>query len=260
VTGRPTTPRPGRAAASRARAPRGVRDEIARRLAGAPLFGALSPELRGELARSARIVSLPAHQRLWTAGDRADRLGLVVSGRMKSVQHAGGREVILDVVLPGEMVGEVAFALGATYQSTVVCLRRARVLVVETDAVRRAFDREHRALAALACDLAGQIQRLMRLVESLSAGSVERRLARVLLGLLERAGERFPGGVYVPVKLRRGDLAALAATSEESVSRKIGGWVRQGWLVPQPIGYLVRDVGALRAAAGEGARTPRVRS
>jgi CRP-like cAMP-binding protein len=239
--------------------PRTSRDDIARSLALAPLFGALSAESRGDLARRARVVPLSAHQRLWTAGEAAPRLGLVLSGRLKSVQHVGDREVIVDVVLPGELVGEVAFALGATYQSTLVCLRRARVMLVEADLLRRALDREHRAAAALAFDLAAQVQRLMRLVQDLSAGSVERRLARVLLGLVERAGEPFPGGVYVPVRLRRSDLAALAATTEESVSRKIGAWARRGWLVPQPVGYLIRDVQALRLVAREAAaeRAPR---
>jgi CRP-like cAMP-binding protein len=230
---------------------RASQDDVARSLALAPLFGALPAESRGEIARRARIVTLSAHQRLWTAGEEASRLGLVVSGRLKNVQHVADREVIVDVVLPGEIVGEVAFALGATYQSTVVCLRRARVLLVDTDLLRHQLGREHRALAALAADLAAQVQRLMRLVEDLSAGSVERRLARVLLGLVERAGEPFPGGVYVPIRLRRSDLAALAATTEESVSRKLGAWTRRGWLVAQPVGYLVRDVQALRLVARE---------
>jgi CRP-like cAMP-binding protein len=237
---------------------RAPQDEIARSLALAPLFGSLPAERRGEIARRARVVSLSAHQRLWSAGEEAGRLGLVISGRLKNVQHVADREVIVDVVLPGELVGEVAFALGATYQSTLVCLRRARVLLVDADLLRRELEREHRAMAALAADLAGQVQRLMRLVQDLSAGSVERRLARVLLGLVERAGQPFPGGIYVPVRLRRSDLAALAATTEESVSRKIGAWTRRGWLVAQPVGYLVRDVQALRVVAQEvaGAKAP----
>jgi CRP/FNR family transcriptional regulator len=229
--------------------PRATQDDIARSLALAPLFGSLSPESRSEIVRRARVVTLVAHQRLWSAGEEANRIGLVISGRLKNVQHVADREVIVDVVLPGELVGEVAFALRATYQSTIVCLRRARVLLVEADLLRHELQRDHRAMAALASDLAAQVQRLMRLVQDLSAGSVERRLARVLLGLVERAGEPFPGGVYVPVRLRRSELAALAATTEESVSRKIGAWTRRGWLVAQPVGYLVRDVNALRLVA-----------
>jgi CRP-like cAMP-binding protein len=224
-------------------------NEVARTLLLAPMFGSLSEESRRELARRARVVTPSAKQLLWSAGSEATRVGVVISGRLKLVQHVAGREVILDVALPGELIGDVAFALGSSYQSSVVCLRRARVLLVDASSLRRVLERERGALAALAAHLAAKAQRLIRLVQDLSAGSVERRLARALVGLAARAGEPFPGGIYVPIRLRRADLAALAATSEESVSRKIGAWTRRGWLVAQPVGYLIRDLGALRRAA-----------
>jgi CRP-like cAMP-binding protein len=238
---------------------RSARHDIARHLAKAPLFGALSAEARGELAARSRVVSLSAHERLWSASEEAMHVGVVLAGRLKLVHHVADREVIVDVALPGETLGEVAFALSSTYQSTVVCLRRARVLLVPTDSLRQVVQRERHTLEALAVNLAAQVQRLMRLVQDLSAGNVERRLARVLVNLVERSGEPFPGGVYVPLRLRRADLAALAATTVESVSRKIGTWSRRGWLVAQPVGYLIRDLPALRsvaeASAGEARET-----
>jgi CRP/FNR family transcriptional regulator len=215
----------------------------------APLFGSLAPEHRAEIARRARVVTLAAHQRLWSASEEAVRLGVVLSGRLKLVQHSGDREVILDVALPGELLGEVAFALGSTYQSSAVRLRRARVLLVDAAALRQVLGRHPGALAALSTDLARQVQRLMRLVQDLSAGNVERRLARVIVGRADRAGERFPGGIFVPLRLRRADLAALAARTGESVSREIGSWSRRGWIVAQPVGYLIRDLDALRRTA-----------
>lgn len=240
-----------RSAAGEAARERPSAPDVERSLAAAPLFGSLSPERRGEIARRARVVTLSAHQRLWSAGEEATRIGVVLSGRLKLAQHVADREVIVDVALPGELVGEVAFALNSTYQSSVVCLRRARVLVVDASSLRHVLEHERGALSALAADLASKVQRLMRLVQDLSAGNVERRLARVLVGLADRAGEPFPGGVYVPIRLRRADLAALAATSEESVSRKLGLWRRRGWVVAQPIGYLLRDAAALRRIAGD---------
>jgi hypothetical protein len=49
------------------------------------------------------------------------------------------------------------------------------------------------------------------------------------------------------VRLRREDLASLAATTVESASRQISAWKRAGVLVPQPFGFLIRDVPRLRA-------------
>jgi CRP/FNR family transcriptional regulator, nitrogen oxide reductase regulator len=183
---------------------------------------------------------------LWSAGDEATRIGLVLSGGLKLVRPIGDREVIADLALRGDLLGEAAFALGTTYGSSAVCLRRARVLLVDAPSLRLLIERERGPVDALATNLAIRVRRLTRAVQALSAGNVERRLARVLVGLVDRVGEPFPGGVLVPLRFRRGDLAALAATSSESVSRKLCAWSRSGWIVAQPAGYLIRDLKALR--------------
>lgn len=218
-------------------------------LARAPVFGDIPEETRARLIAESREVVLDAGQSLWRAGEPALNIGVALVGRCKIVRGEDAREVIVDVAVPGDVLGEVAFSIRATYQSSVVCLRRARVLLVPADAFRRALAQSPDAAQALALDLAAQVVRLMRAIEDLSAGSVERRLARVLLRLAERAGEPFPGGTLIPLRLRRADLAAIAATTLESASRKIADWQRRGWVVPQPAGYLVRNEAALRKVA-----------
>lgn len=225
------------------------RRELREALTRAPLFAALPEEHRQRLARAARIVTLGAQQRLWNAGARATHLGLVLAGRLKLTRSEARRDTILDVAGPGDVLGEVAFTLGASYQSDAVCLRRARVALVPSRLLRAMLEAEPRAATGLALELAGQVLRLMRQVQALSAGSVEQRLARVLLGLAERAGEPFPGGVLVPLRLRRMDLASLAATTLESTSRRLSQWSKLGWVVPQPAGYLLKNLDALRALA-----------
>jgi CRP-like cAMP-binding protein len=239
-----TTPAPRRAAIRVEGTPTST--DVAQAFLLSPLFSSIHEQNRLELARRARIVTLGGSQRLWSAGDEATRIGLVLSGRLKLVRSVGEREVIVDLALRGDLVGEAAFALGTTYGSSAVCLRRSRVLVVDAPSLRLLIERERGPVDALVTNLAIRVRRLTRAVQVLSAGNVERRLARVLVGLVDRVGEPFPGGVLVPLRLRRGDLAALAATSSESVSRKLGTWSRSGWIVPQPAGYLIRDVKALR--------------
>jgi CRP-like cAMP-binding protein len=97
----------------------------------------------------------------------------------------------------------------------VVCLRRARILLVPAVLLRGVLTRESHVVA----DLAADVSRLIRMVQNLSAGSVQRRLASVLVDLADRAGEPFPGGILVPLRLKRADLASLAATTLESASR-----------------------------------------
>ena len=44
-------------------------------------------------------------------------------------------------------------------------------------------------------------------------------------------------------------ILALSATTIESASRCISSWKRRGLLTPQPAGYLLHDVAALKTIA-----------
>ena len=228
------------------------RADIAAALGRAPLFSALDAWGREAIAAASRVVLLKQSEALWRRGATASNVALLLSGRCKVVRSQKGREVIVDVAIPGELLGAVGFTLAGEYSSTVVCLRRARALLIPTSALRLALERDAKAVAALAVDLARQVQRLLGMVDNLSSGSVERRLASVLVSLAGRAGEPFPGGVLIPLRLRRSDLASLAATTLESASRRISAWRREGIVVPQPGGYLIRDLPELRRIAAHG--------
>jgi CRP-like cAMP-binding protein len=213
------------------------------------LFAGLPPSHLEGLLDHAEIAVLPRGQRLWSAGDRPDRLGVVLSGQVKSVRRLAGRGTILDLALQGDVLGDVAFALGEPVTTSAVCLVKARVLLLQVAQVRESFQRSPQALTSALQSVARRAERLQRQVELLSAGSVTQRLAATLVGLAARAGEPFPGGVLVPLRLRRSDLAALAATRPESVSRHVAAWQRRGLLLLQPAGYLLKDLGALQRIA-----------
>lgn len=232
----------------------GVRDRTTRAedlevLSKVPIFSALNAEDRAQVLAHSRQVVLSARDVLWLEGQKAEHLGIVLSGRLSVVRQQRRRDVIVDVAGPGDVLGEVALTLKATYQFQVRCFRRARVMLVPTHTLRAILERRPALAVALSLDLARQVLRLTRHVEALSAGGVEQRIARVLVSLTERFGEPFPGGILVPVRLRREDLASLAATTLESASRHVSAWQKKGWIVQQPSGVLVKDLAAIKRSA-----------
>lgn len=229
--------------------------EVTEALSRTVIFSSLKPVELEPLAVSAKIVSLRSSEILWTEGGVADHLGVVLTGRLKIIRQRAGREVIIDVVGTHDVVGEVAITSASPYLFDVRCLRRARVAILPVATFRAAEAKYPQVAKGMATLLAEHVLRLTRHIEALSAGSVEHRLAQMLVELAERFGEPFPGGTLLPVHLRREDLAALAATTLESTSRRIAAWQRQGVLVAQPAGYLLKDLSALKElAAADGRR------
>ena len=209
-------------------------------------FGAKATD---SLLGRSRFTLLATGSVLWRESDPASDLGVVISGRLKLTRQAHGVEMILDVAVVGDVLGEEAFALGGAYQSDPHALRRCEVLLVPYSAVREMLAVQSGSAQALAEDLAAQLIRIYRVTEDLGIGGVEQRLARVLLRLADRLGEPFLGGIYIGLKLTGRDLAAMSATTSESVSRHISEWERRGILTHQPAGYLVHNIEQLRHVA-----------
>ncbi len=220
-------------------------------LCEAPLTGSLSAEVRERLASLAELRVLGANEVLWRKGERSRFLGVVLAGRVALSRPGALADNLFDVAREGDWLGEAGFALSAHYTSTVWAPRRARVALLPAKEVRTALEAEPRALSALAIGLATQLSRLLARIDVLSASTVDRRLARTLLSLSEQFGEPFPGGTLIPVRLRRADLASLAATTLETTSRKMSEWERRGYLVTQPAGLLLKDLPALAGLAGD---------
>ncbi len=140
-----------------------------------------------------------------------------------------GRDLTLDLLGPGELVGEPD---GATSAWTVVALRPSRLVPVDPDAA-----------AGL---LAERARRLSTIAHELAWDDVPARIERRLHDLAGRFGRPVPGGTLVPVTLSQEALASLAGTTRETANRAIRGLIRQGALATERRGrYVVRTIRAV---------------
>ena len=207
-------------------------------------------ELDATRARRAApaVIQLEPAQRLWREGDRAENLAILIAGRLVACRHRRAGPLFCDFLQPLDVLG--AQRPNDRYLFEVLALRRSLLLLLPN----QGFLSQVGARPALAVQLIGRysetINRMAGRLESLSSGDVRHRLAQVLLELANRLGEPFDGGVLVNLDLGREHLASMAATTRESVSRRLSEWEKQGIVRVQPAGYLVRDLAALRDAAG----------
>lgn len=215
-----------------------------------PFFANFDAKTLAGIAAHARAIDINERAIVWREGDVADRLLLLVKGRCKLRRLRRGHETIIDVLVAGEVAGDVALAVGEHYASDLVALRKTQAVTIPMRVVRQCLNENPILTTAIVFSLGQKMLRLYRQLDDLAGGSVQSRLARLLLRLAERIGEPFPGGTLVPVKLRRRELALMAATSLESVSRTLHRWEKDGVLVLQPVGFVVKDRRKLNALAG----------
>ena len=83
------------------------------------------------MARDIVWFSLPGGQTLCEAGENADQLFFLRTGRLGAIRREEGQEPqFLGVIKPGEPAGEMAMIAGTRHTATVVALRDSEVLAM----------------------------------------------------------------------------------------------------------------------------------
>jgi NTE family protein len=78
--------------------------------------------------------SLPGGQTLYSAGDPADQLFFLRTGRLGAFRREPGQETqFLGVIRPGEPAGEMALIAGASHSADVVALRDSEIFALPRD-------------------------------------------------------------------------------------------------------------------------------
>jgi CRP-like cAMP-binding protein len=72
------------------------------------------------LSSRARKIEIKERAVVWRHGSRADRLLVLLSGRCKLRRLTPSSETIIDIVVAGEVAGELAFALNDDYKADLV--------------------------------------------------------------------------------------------------------------------------------------------
>jgi CRP-like cAMP-binding protein len=181
-------------------------------------------------------------------GDPARWFCLVKTGRVKIVRHSKtGKDVVLELVGPGEIFGGVAVIERRPYPAAAQTTEPTVVLKVPADAVNALIERHPSLVKELALMIGRRLRQAHDSVKSLSVDPVEARLAATLLRLTEREGTRSKQGLTLPFHLTRQSLADMTGTTVETAIRIVSRWLKDGLLADDGARLRVVDIEALRA-------------
>jgi CRP/FNR family transcriptional regulator, cyclic AMP receptor protein len=202
------------------------------------LLSALPAELSQRLFAKAITLALAADQTLFLAGDEGDGCYRVDEGLLKAaVAEPGGGERILAVLGPGAVVGELSMIDKAPRSASVVALRASKLSFISRasfEAFGQSRPELYRHLTAL---LAQRLRVTNDIVAATSFLSVKGRVARALLSLADGFGRDVgQGRIVIQQKVSQNDLAAMAGTARENVSRVLRDWADRS-LVSRLAGY-----------------------
>ncbi|HEX6083527.1 MAG TPA: Crp/Fnr family transcriptional regulator [Thermoanaerobaculia bacterium] len=210
-----------------------------------PLLSALRKDDRDAVAPLCRVRGYEKGETIFREGEPADRIHFVVLGRVKIVKSAGGRDVILEILGPGEPVGAVAVFERKPFPAGAITLEGTSILSIPEREFFQLLETRPEMMRRL---LAGLTYRLIMVNKRLAdmTGSAEYRAARLFLTLSDRVGTPADGGVFIPLALSRQEIADLIGTTLETAIRLMSRWQKDGIVLTEKTGFTLPDVTALR--------------
>jgi CRP-like cAMP-binding protein len=191
------------------------------------LFSQLEDAELAPIGAVARERSCLAGEVLVSQGDTSGDLFSVVHGRVKIASVAGsGEEILLSVLGPGDVFGEIALLDDEPRSATVVAAEPCRLLVVPRVAFRALLSQMPILALRLLALMARQVRRLSSRTEDSASLDVRGRLAKALLSISERFGSAGPGAnVRITLKLSQADLGQMVGATREMVNKCLREWV-----------------------------------
>ena len=148
-------------------------------------------------------------------GDRSDQVYVVLEGKLKVyLADSEGKEIIVDVLGPGQYFGEMALE-GDPRSASVMTLEPSKLSVVERDRFKDFLGRNPDAAYALIVTLIRRARNLTRAVGDLALLDVYGRVARLLLdGAHEENGK-----LIVTERMTQQEIGKRVGASREMVWR-----------------------------------------
>jgi CRP/FNR family transcriptional regulator, cyclic AMP receptor protein len=185
-----------------------------------------------ELERFSHVAvprTYPAGTRVFHEGDSSDACYIVRDGSFRITrEHSDGRAITLATLGPGEIFGELAMLDGDERSASAEALTDGEVLALPAGDVRSLLARHPEIALKL---VAGLVRRLRAANVRLSRQSfqtVPSRVAGILAQLSREAQADNGDAEEITIRMNQTDLAQLAGTSRESVSRFLAELERAG--------------------------------
>lgn len=185
---------------------------------------------------------LPKGLVLFRPGEMAAGFAVVLRGRVEvNLTGPSGREILLYAVEPGQSCVQTTLGLlgGEAYTGEAITASDVQVISIPRALFLEVMDNDASFRTFVMKSFAQRMRDITRLLERVAFGRVEARLASELLRL-EQGGKVFA---------THAELAARIGSAREVVTRRIDGFVREGWIDTERGEVRLLDLDALRQLA-----------
>jgi CRP/FNR family transcriptional regulator len=222
-------------------------ENTAQLLSGVSIFSGLTEEQLVELASVAVPRRWTSGEVIFREGDSGDTCYVVQDGSVRVTRnHSDGRTITLAELRPGDLFGELAMFDSERRSATVEAVEDTTGVALLAGDMRRLLLRHPEISIKLLSAFADRLKEANERISRQSFQTVASRVAGVLLAHTETLEAEGAAPQNVLIRSTRAEIAQLAGSSRESVSRFLATLERAGLVTSGRGKVVIHDPAALR--------------
>lgn len=216
-----------------------------------PLLGQLQEDDLDEILALARVRRFEAEEIIFSKGDRGDSLYAILSGRVSiSTVSESGKVIILNVLQPGDVFGEIAVLDGGERTASATALEDSELIRIGRVEFIPLLQRRPLLCVRLMELLCHRLRWTSDIIEDMLFLEIPQRLAKRLLALARTEGEQVGKTIRIRLQFSQEDLAQMLGATRESINKSLRA-LQNGGLIDYNTGHLTLiDIPRLEEMAG----------
>ncbi|MEM6824194.1 MAG: Crp/Fnr family transcriptional regulator [Pseudomonadota bacterium] len=225
-------------------------DDRVRTIRGCYLFSGADDQSLAPLARASRIERMSRGTQIFSAGDPADGLRILLEGEIRIwLADAEGRELTLSFLGPGDPFGEIALLDGLPRTANATALEPTRLLFLPSAALESALASEPRLARHIILSLCELLRRKTEALSGFAFVALDSRLAGKLHALAFDHAEIDRGRARFSRRFSQTDLAHMLGVTREAVNKRFKALEHDGLVAIDGQYLVIPDLEALARRA-----------
>ncbi|MCP5082149.1 MAG: Crp/Fnr family transcriptional regulator [Alphaproteobacteria bacterium] len=186
------------------------------------LLKTLSDEDLEKLARYSQVQEVEPGTVIFSKSDAGDSMMVIIAGKVViGSTSVAGKELVLNIIGEGEVLGEIAFIDGEARTADARALEETVYLVLERRYFQPLLDEQPKLASELLGVLCQRLRNTTDQMEDTAFYELKTRLARKLMAFAQHYGEASNELDNVELPVNQSELGAMLSATRESVNRQL---------------------------------------
>ena len=200
-------------------------------LKSVPIFSELDDASLEKVSKLGTVQSFVKDAVILSEQEAGSALFVIVSGKVKISRVSNDnldKEVILSLLNPSDFFGEMALLDGLKRLATVTAMEESKVFIIQRNDFLDLLKTHPEVSISLLQELTQRLRAAGMKIKALSLKDAEGKVATVLLQLADDIGKIKQGVVEIEKLPYQHELANMAGTSRETISRTLHSFAKKG--------------------------------